>query len=222
MSLFDDLPAENASTTNEDGGMESGRKRSSCDSLNDHTPPAKLTKTWYCYELKGYIGERRGEREDMQDAHTIIDDFTPEFASLPNKTSRVAYYGVFDGHAGNRASTYTAEHLHQNIKSCLPKGNVHNLDREVKKCLLESFKKTDEDFLREAANASPSWKDGSTVAALLVLDNTLYSANLGDSKAILCRVTTDGKRTIIPLTKDHNPTNFDERRRIEKAGEKEG
>ena len=36
------------------------------------------------YQLKGYIGERRGEREDMQDAHTIIDDFTPELASLPN------------------------------------------------------------------------------------------------------------------------------------------
>ena len=146
-------------------------------------------------------------------------------------SSRVAYYGVFDGHAGNRASTYTAEHLHQNIQCYLPrgdrllmaayfvfslsyllhiliffppphplsptlhpslsssfppslppspplssaslpplslppslppslKGNVHNLDREVKKCLLESFKKTDEDFLRKAADASPSWKDG--------------------------------------------------------------
>ena len=36
------------------------------------------------YRLKGYIGERRGEREDMQDAHTIIDDFTPQFSSLPN------------------------------------------------------------------------------------------------------------------------------------------
>ena len=36
-------------------------------------------------QLKGYIGERRGEREDMQDAHTIIDDFTANFSSLPNK-----------------------------------------------------------------------------------------------------------------------------------------
>lgn len=36
------------------------------------------------YRLKGYIGERKGEREDMQDAHTIIDDFTPQFSSLPN------------------------------------------------------------------------------------------------------------------------------------------
>ena len=105
--------------------------------------------------------------------------------------SRVAYYGVFDGHAGSRASSYSAKHLHQHINSHLPKGvqtctsgsiillfpsilvvsilviplssiqgKVQNLDREVKKCLLESFKKTDEDFLRLAADASPSWKDG--------------------------------------------------------------
>ena len=29
---------------------------------------------------------------------------------------------MFDGHAGNRASTYTAEHLHLNIKTHIPKG----------------------------------------------------------------------------------------------------
>ena len=26
------------------------------------------------YTLKGYIAERQGEREDMQDAHVIMDD----------------------------------------------------------------------------------------------------------------------------------------------------
>ena len=39
-------------------------------------------------------------------------------------------------------------------------GSVQNLDREVKKCLLESFKRTDEEFLKKAADASPTWKDG--------------------------------------------------------------
>ena len=29
---------------------------------------------------------------------------------------------MFDGHAGSRASTYTAEHLHLNIKTHIPKG----------------------------------------------------------------------------------------------------
>jgi len=28
----------------------------------------------------------------------------------------------------------------------------------------------------------PSWKDGSTAAAVLLVDNTIYIGNLGDSK----------------------------------------
>ena len=35
---------------------------------------------------------------------------------------RISYYGVFDGHAGPRASQYAAENLHKNIIGKLPKG----------------------------------------------------------------------------------------------------
>ena len=37
-------------------------------------------------------------------------------------------------------------------------GEVQNLDREVKKCLVEAFKKTDEEFLQQATAAKPTWK----------------------------------------------------------------
>ena len=36
--------------------------------------------------------------------------------------TRVAYYGVFDGHAGPKASEFVAENLHKNIMATLPKG----------------------------------------------------------------------------------------------------
>ena len=45
-------------------------------------------------------------------------------------------------------------------------GSVQNIDREVKKCLLESFKRTDEEFLKKAADASPTWKDGYMVVTV--------------------------------------------------------
>lgn len=38
--------------------------------------------------------------------------------------TRVAYYGVFDGHGGSKASKYAAEHLHKIIAQKFPKGNV--------------------------------------------------------------------------------------------------
>lgn len=34
------------------------------------------------FQLKGSVTERMGEREDMQDAHVVLDDFTTEFKDL--------------------------------------------------------------------------------------------------------------------------------------------
>ena len=37
-------------------------------------------------------------------------------------------------------------------------GEVQNLGKEMKKCLVEAFKKVDEEFLRKASEAKPTWK----------------------------------------------------------------
>ena len=109
-------------------------------------------------------------------------------------------------HTHTHTHTLTPTHTHTHTHT----GEVQNLDREVKKCLIEVFKKTDEEFLQKASSATPSWKDGSTVATVLVLNDTIYSANLGDSKAILCRRSQEGKLSFVALTKDHNPSNVSE------------
>ena len=82
---------------------------------------------------------------------------------------------------------------------------MQNIDREVRKCLIDAFKVTDNNFLLNASNASPSWKDGTTAVAILVLDDVIYVANLGDSKAVLCRESDSGKLSAVKLTKDHSP-----------------
>lgn len=48
--------------------------------------------------------------------------------------------------------------------------------------MAEVFKKTDEEFLKQAAKTKPSWKDGTTAIVVLVIQNILYISNLGDSK----------------------------------------
>lgn len=82
-------------------------------------------------------------------------------------------------------------------------GTIQNHDREIKMCLIDSFKKTDTEFLQKASAASPSWKDGTTAVCVLLLDDTLYVANLGDSKAVLCRKDGD-KVSHLRLSKDHS------------------
>ncbi|XP_049638536.1 integrin-linked kinase-associated serine/threonine phosphatase 2C isoform X3 [Suncus etruscus] len=169
--------------------------------------------------LKGYVAERKGEREEMQDAHVILNDITEECSPPSSLITRVSYFAVFDGHGGIRASKFAAQNLHQNLIRKFPKGDGISVEKTVKRCLLDTFKHTDEEFLRQASSQKPAWKDGSTATCVLVVDNVLYIANLGDSRAILCRYNEESqKHAALSLSKEHNPTQYEERMRIQKAG----
>nr|XP_033813784.1 integrin-linked kinase-associated serine/threonine phosphatase 2C isoform X3 [Geotrypetes seraphini] len=112
------------------------------------------------FQLKSYVTERQGEREDMQDSHTILNDITEECQPLPATVTRLSYFAVFDGHGGCRASRFAAQNLHQNIIKKLPKG-----------------------------------------------------------EAVLCRYNEESQKpTALMLSREHNPTQYEERMRIQKAG----
>ncbi|XP_025965143.1 integrin-linked kinase-associated serine/threonine phosphatase 2C isoform X4 [Dromaius novaehollandiae] len=161
--LFDDLPpassGDAASCATEQVSIESpgkGEKRKSLE--EEKNGREELVEKKVCkgsvglLGLKGYVAERKGEREDMQDAHVILNDITEECQPLP-------------------------------------------------------------------AQMKPAWKDGSTATCVLAVDNTLYIANLGDSRAILCRYNEESQKyAALSLSKEHNPTQYEERMRIQKAG----
>ncbi|KAM9358602.1 integrin-linked kinase-associated serine/threonine phosphatase 2C [Symphorus nematophorus] len=174
--------------------------------------------------LRGYAAARRGERDEMQDAHVLLPDMSSCLSSLPGQVSRVSYFAVFDGHGGARASRFAAENLHHNLAKKFPSGETENLDRLIKKCLLDTFRQTDEDFLKKASSQKPAWKDGSTATCVLVVDDMVYVASLGDSRAVLCRMEASGaaggqrRAVTLSLSKEHNPTIYEERMRIQRAG----
>ncbi|KAM6442309.1 integrin-linked kinase-associated serine/threonine phosphatase 2C [Liasis olivaceus] len=229
--LFDDLPpassGNSASHPTEHVSLPvsygKGEKRKSTE--GEKNGSEELVEKKVCkgaagiLGLKGYVAERKGEREEMQDAHVILNDITEECGPLSSQITRVSYFAVFDGHGGVRASTYAAQNLHQNLIRKFPKGEVPSVEKAIRRCLLDTFKHTDEEFLKQASSQKPAWKDGSTATCVLVIDNTLYIANLGDSRAILCRYNEESqKHTALSLSKEHNPTQYDERMRIQKAG----
>ncbi|XP_029026845.1 integrin-linked kinase-associated serine/threonine phosphatase 2C isoform X2 [Betta splendens] len=238
MDLFDDLPEPTQTTgpvpvavidqpqstkSGEEDVKSVRRKREHSDGHTDQNEeqPEEIKKV--CLPtLKGYVAARRGEREEMQDAHVLLPDMSSCLSTLPSQVSRVSYFAVFDGHGGARASQFAAEHLHHNLAKKFPSGDSENLDKMVKKCLLDTFRQTDEDFLKKASSQKPAWKDGSTATCVLVVDDVVYVANLGDSRAVLCRMEAaaegESRSVTLALTKEHNPTIYEERMRIQRAG----
>ncbi|KAK2846512.1 hypothetical protein Q5P01_009511 [Channa striata] len=246
MDLFDDLPeptqnsgpvskpapqsTKKAEKQEEEEEKEEGRsikrKREDAESHTAKKEEERGELKKVCKEgppvLKGYVAARRGEREEMQDAHMLLPDMSSCLSALPSQVSRVSYFAVFDGHGGARASRFAAEHLHHNLAKKFPSGDTENLDKLIKKCLLDTFRLTDEDFLKKASSQKPAWKDGSTATCVLVVEDVVYVANLGDSRAVLCRMeaTAEGQRrpVTLALSKEHNPTIYEERMRIQRAG----
>ena len=132
----------------------------------------------------------QGARAHMEDSY--YGDFTRGF------------YGVFDGHGGSRASQYASYYLHDLILK-------HNYIDNPLTALAEGFKELDRNWLELAC--VNNWDDGSTAITCLIVNKTLYVANCGDSRAVLC---SNGKA--IEMSVDHKPNRADEKERIEKLG----
>ncbi|XP_074580141.1 putative protein phosphatase 2C 52 [Curcuma longa] len=147
---------------------------------------------WHC----GYASFK-GKRPSME------DNYDHKSAEIDGKL--IGLFGIFDGHGGPRASEYLKEHLFNN----LTKHPLFMVDTKV--AISEIFKRTDSDFLASESNTTRD--DGSTASTAVLIDKQLFVANVGDSRAVICK---GGKA--IPLSDDHKPNRSDERKRIEDAG----
>ena len=115
-------------------------------------------------------------------------------------------FGVCDGHTGEKAAEYAAQHI--------PKNFENSTKERTEDGLIEAFEKTDKDFLEQEI---PS---GSTAVVGLFRKEdgkqVLYTANIGDSRIILCR-KVDGK-VWLKESRDHKPSDPLEEKRIKDAG----
>ncbi|KAF1765470.1 hypothetical protein GCK72_005422 [Caenorhabditis remanei] len=93
-----------------------------------------------------------------------------------------------------------------------------SLTKSLKQTFTESYKAVDDGFLALAKQNKPQWKDGTTATTMIVLNNVIYVANIGDSKAVVARKKEDDSFSPVCLTADHNPMAHEERMRIQKAG----
>ncbi|XP_015513284.1 probable protein phosphatase 2C T23F11.1 [Neodiprion pinetum] len=162
--------------------------------------PVTAKESACCRDANYRVGSScmQGWRVNMEDCHVHI-------LSLPSDPG-TAFFAVYDGHGGAKVAQYAAKHLHEYIarRSEYQTGNVVEA---MQQGFLQLDRTMQYDTLLKDEQA------GTTVIALLIKDNILYSANAGDSRAV---ASVGGKA--VPLSKDHKPSLRAERERIEAAG----
>lgn len=163
-------------------------------------------------ELSSGTFAMKGARPTMEDEHISIDNVAEEFPDeIQNCATPTAYYAIYDGHRGSKAAEFAADNLHTTIF------RHPNFPADIEEAIRDSFIKTDESFLERAREEQ--LKDGCTVAVALIIGTNLYTANCGDAEVLLARQKEDGNGLeVIQLTHRHNPSNPDERQRIQREG----
>ncbi|KAJ4763644.1 Protein phosphatase 2C [Rhynchospora pubera] len=138
-----------------------------------------------------------GKRSSMEDFYeTRIDGVNGEIVGL---------FGVFDGHGGVRAAEFVKKHLFSNIIKH-PK-----FISDTKSAIADAYNHTDSEFLK--CENGQNRDAGSTASTAVLVGNRLLVANVGDSRAVICR-----GGNAIAVSRDHKPDQSDERQRIEDAG----
>lgn len=124
--------------------------------------------------------------------------------TAPPAVDQVSFLGVYDGHGGDQASTFTAQRLHKELMSELDQG------KDIDTACRTAFEFTSNEFLSTTEDNS-----GTCAVVALVRDRQLHIAHAGDCRAVLC---TGAAGTAIRLSDDHKPEREDEKKRIKAAG----
>ncbi|XP_053124069.1 probable protein phosphatase 1N isoform X2 [Hemicordylus capensis] len=157
--------------------------------------------------LRYGLGSMQGWRAHMEDAHTAQ-------LQLPGALAGWAFFAVYDGHAGSTVAHFCAQHLLGHVlEAAALSGPAEEEDPQaVKEALRQAFLALDTRM--QALSQAEAWeRAGSTAVAVLLSPRHFYFANLGDSRALLCR-----SATVAFSTQDHKPSKPRERERIEDAG----
>ena len=91
---------------------------------------------------------------------------------------KTSFLAIYDGKFGTKCSKFLRDKLHTYIIT------DNNFPRNPREAILNGFKKVEIEFLNMVKNTEDE-KSGSCVILCLILDNEVYIANCGDSKAFL-------------------------------------
>ena len=100
--------------------------------------------------------------------------------------NKFCYFGLFDGHDGDKASIYCSQQLHKNLLK-----QKSWKEKNYQKALRDAIFKTDKDFLQIAKSTLSNCGTTALVALFDQENSQMLVANVGDSRCVLCRNGSD-------------------------------
>ena len=164
------------------------------------------------YSFNSYNGKVRDYNEDS--TKTVVN--YPKKINVNGKiiSPRISYFGLFDGHGGEGCTKFLRDNLDYYLL------NSKLFPAYPVQATKEAFINAEKAFMNQAIDKSRRAlidKSGSCALIALIINDTLYAINLGDSRALL---STDSGQNLYQITRDHKPNDEIEKRRIEKSGAK--
>ncbi|KAL2496849.1 putative protein phosphatase 2C 58 [Forsythia ovata] len=133
--------------------------------------------------------------------HAMEDCLVSEFKKFDD--NELGLFAIFDGHMGREVAKYLQVHLFEKILK------QHDFWTDTESALRRAYKITDNEILEQSFHLG---KGGSTaVTAILMEGHKLAVANVGDSRAVICK-----KGVAKQISVDHEPNK--EKPIIEKKG----
>eukprot|EP00940_MAST-03C_sp_MAST-3C-sp2_P001820 g1820.t1 len=158
------------------------------------------------------VSSVQGKRGKMEDVHVTIADLNRRLELGDVFKGRLqSFFAVYDGHSGIEAAQYAAERIH----TCLVREK--NFETDVSRALVDCFRRVDQEYLEKVRGDIGDGKKGcyagTTALTVLLRENKMYVATLGDTLAVLCR-----RGRACPVSVKCSPGSEMEQARIEKAG----
>jgi len=150
----------------------------------------------------------KGKRPSMEDAHKAIVEEPDETIddSYEGQNDNTSFFGVYDGHGGEKAAKFVSHHLHKLILS------HSKFSTDPVLAIKEGFLEVERLYLQKSVKDQLG--DGTTATIAILVNSMMYVAHVGDSDAVLAR----GHKSIL-LTQPHNlKANVEERDRVKQSG----
>jgi serine/threonine protein phosphatase PrpC len=142
----------------------------------------------------------------MEDRFVAAD--LTDNAAFATIAHRAGFFAVYDGHSGHEAAEYLEAHLQAYVLAAGPEALAAN----PLQVLSSAVQKAEAEILASYEAGHGSDTAGSTLCAILLVDDKLHVVHVGDSRAVLGRGAEP-----IQLTRDHKPACCIEAARIEQV-----